>query len=221
MSHLLAKHTDQDSKNLTGAQRQNLILRHLRNFTQQMAVTIFGFAVASLALGALIYQNSQNNVVPYVITVDSHGVVLNKGAAKPLTEITQEMVSSQLCDFIRSLRILTTDKTIQRQSIIKAYAFVKPGSSVAQQLTDYYKLNNPFDIKANQSVVIDVSSAIETGSNTYQIDWLEQGLIPGKAIHMRAQISYALAPSLNTNSQDPLLNPLGIFVESLVISEIL
>lgn len=233
-----------------GAQRQNILLSQLRHNLTFFSLSLMSLAIGFVAVGGLIYQSSQSQLIPYVVTVDSHGVVLNQGTASQVNGVPKQVVTAQLCDFIRNVRMLTSDEKVQQQSILKAYAFVRPGSSVGQQLNSYYTELNPFEKAKEKEVHINIANAIETGENTFQIDWLEQltpnntfaSAVSGSAASssaeleaetskrsfsqvsnrkMRAIISYSVQPTNNTNADDLLLNPLGIFVEKFTISPIL
>lgn len=207
-------------KHLVGMQRHNLIITALRRNIIYLSLSLCCMALVFITIGALIYKSTQSSLVPYVVTVDSHGVVLNQGIAEPLHDIPKTLVTAQLCNFIRNVRMLTQDQEVQQQAILNAYAFVQPGSQVTKQLNEYYSTHNPFSSPRPEPVAINIANAIETGENTFQIDWVESRK-DAEPKRMRGLISYSVQPHQDDSADTLLRNPLGLFVENFVVSQII
>lgn len=217
--NLFKRSTTQTSP-LQGMHRQNLVIRALRHQLLYMCLSLGGLGIGLLSLGALIYKSNQSNLIPYVVTVDSHGVVLNQGQAVPQVQIPKTVVTSQLCNFVRNLRMLSQDREVQQQAILNAYAFVRPDSELIKQMNEYYSSHNPFQAAEQAQVSIDIANAIEMGPHTFQIDWVEN-TAHQEPKRMRAMISYSVQPVLKTDADSLLRNPLGLYVENFVFSQIL
>lgn len=218
--NLFKKSSSSKSSPLFGMHRQNLVIHALRHQLLYMCLSLGGLGIGLLSLGALIYKSNQSNLIPYVVTVDSHGVVLNQGQALPQAQIPKTVVTSQLCNFVRNLRMLSQDKEVQQQAILNAYAFVRPDSELIKQMNEYYSTHNPFQIAEQSQVSIDIANAIEMGPHTFQIDWVEN-TAHQEPKRMRAMISYSVQPVLKTDADSLLRNPLGLYVENFVFSQIL
>lgn len=216
----LFKRSTSQASPLQGMHRQNLVLRALRHQLLYMCLSLGGLGIGLLSLGALIYKSNQSNLIPYVVTVDSHGVVLNQGQAVSQAQIPKTVVTSQLCNFVRNLRMLSQDREVQQQAILNAYAFVRPDSELIKQMNEYYSSHNPFQTAEQAQVSIDIANAIEMGPHTFQIDWVEN-TAHQEPKRMRAMISYSVQPVLKTDADSLLRNPLGLYVENFVFSQIL
>lgn len=219
--HHLYKNEIEISRNLTGLARNNLVLEQIRHQTIGLLMGLGGLSLAFVAMGAYIYRSSQSTIQPYVVTVDSHGVVLEANALKQ-PEIPQELVIEQICNFIKNLRMVTTDKQLQQDAIMKVYAFVRPHSPVIKTLNQFYSEQNPFAKHDFSNISVQIVNALTTNDNTLQIDWDEnyyedQELSQTKK--MRALIIWSLLTPNTNNADSFLLNPLGICIESLHISQ--
>lgn len=213
------QHRTPEPSPLLGAHRHDLITQSLRQQVFYVSASLGGISCAFLATGALIYTLTQSHIVPYVVTVDSHGVVLNQGKADAKKHIPKAVITAQLCDFIRNVRMLSTDSKVQQQAILNAYAFVKPNTTSAEQLNEFYATHNPFKDNHKQQTTINIANVLETGSNTFQIDWVEN-TTGHEQKRMRALLSYSLQPIASTDAEALLRNPLGLYVDNFVLSQL-
>lgn len=157
-----------------GLKRSEVMLNSLRQHLSWVLLSFGSLALAFICLAALIAQSQRPALQPYVVTVDRHGVVLNRGLLPPTTEaLTPALVAAQLSDFVRHVRMVTPDKTLQRQLMTRAYALVAPGSKVFLDLDAYFNAHNPLSPRAPYAVSVDILNVIATGEHTVQIDWRE------------------------------------------------
>lgn len=210
-----------------GMARQDL---QLKTFNSSIVTAAMFFALAGITLtttGAYVYRSMQSSLVPYVVTVDTHGVVRSQGTVEPVSAATlpPEVISSQLCSFISDVRLISTDKEVQRQAVSHVFALLRKGSTVYRQLHEYYSANNPMVNTRNRQVRVEIANIIPRGPSSYQIDWTEKstdsdGLAsPDKK--MRAIISYELSSAQSSDPAMVMLNPLNLYITEYTVSPVL
>ena len=221
-----------------GLKRSEVMLNGLRAHLTWALFSFGSLALSFFCLAALIAQSGRPALQPYVVTVDRQGVVLNRGPLTPASEaLSPALVAAELADFVRNVRMVTPDKTLQRELMTKAYALVAPNSKVFFDLDAYFNAHNPLSNKAPYAVSVDILNVIATGEHTLQIDWREQShagaadtaLTRPDASYertMRALVSYEQDSALTQGSAEGserllLLNPLGLIVTEFVVSDVM
>ena len=157
-----------------GQKRFDVLLHALRSQAMLVIMACCGFIIALVATAALVAKSMQSSVVPYIVEVDQQGVVLNDGLLPAAPEVPPAVLTAQMCDFIRNVRMVTPDKTLQRQLMTRAYAFVAPDSKVYDELGRFFLATDPLDPQSKAEVRVEILNVIDLGHNTLQIDWLEQ-----------------------------------------------
>lgn len=210
-------------KEIQGMTAINLAWSYLRSRLLLLVLAFICAAFGFVCLGALIVQSGRSNLVPYLVTVDKQGVVLNQGTLSPHPEVPQAAVASVLCRFVQDVRMISSDAALQTEAITAAYSHILEGSQAKTELDSYYRSINPFELGQREQVNITISNVIAQTGSTYQIDWLERrvGKNNRSERSMRALISYELGPVDGLNAQGLLLNPLGIYVKDFVVSEVI
>lgn len=215
-----------------GAAKQNLLLSDLRHHLIYLLLGLGGLGIGFMSLSGLIATTMHSNMVPYVVTVDKHGLVLNEGALPALDskqDLPEGVVTSQICDFIRNVRLITKDSAIQHQAILKAYAFVKPNSDLAKELSAYYRGHNPFTLAQKQSVMVEIANVLQVGEHTVQIDWVEtiQNADPllqrdePQERKLRALLTYSIEELAPQETEMILLNPLNIYLHTFIVTDVI
>lgn len=215
---------------LFGEKRLNVLLQDLKHRLSYMVLGMGSMALSFLLLAAFIATSLRSAYIPYVVTVDTHGLVLNNGPLQPSTNdnIPPTVLLSQLCEFVRHVRMVSTDPLIQQQAVLQAYAFVQPDSEVARDLTSFYQENNPFKAAKNHTVEVEIANALSIGTNTLQVDWVEHITTEDTlrkrehvAKKMRAIITYEQLPYGANDDTSRLLNPLNLYVQTFIVSEVI
>lgn len=221
-----------------GLKRSEVMLNGLRSHLTWVLFSFGSLALSFFCLAALIAQSSRPALQPYVVTVDRQGVVLNRGPLTPASEaLTPALVAAELSEFVRNVRMVTPDKTLQRELMTKAYALVAPNSKVFFDLDAYFNAHNPLSNKAPYAVTVDILNVIATGEHTVQIDWREQSHAgaadtmvsapeEGYERTMRALVSFEQDSALTQGTAEGserllLLNPLGLIVTEFVVSDVM
>ena len=207
-----------------GNEKYNIAISELKQRLSLIITALIGTAFGFICLGAYIVKSSQSQIIPYLVTVDTHGVILAKGRIDLNKQIPQEAIASTLSNFIKNLRSVTSDSKVQRDFILETYAYVKEGSPALQKLNDFYNNENPFIKQEQGSINIIINNVITQEHNRLQIDWTEEisdAVSLSKKQMFRAILAYSVS---NEAAKDPdalLLNPLQIFVEDFAVSAVL
>ncbi|WP_303960932.1 VirB8/TrbF family protein [Succinatimonas hippei] len=207
-----------------GNEKYNIAVSELKQRLSLIITALIGTAFGFICLGAYIVKSSQSQIIPYLVTVDTHGVILAKGRIDLNKQIPQEAIAATLSNFIKNLRSVTSDSKVQRDFILETYAYVKEGSPALQKLNDFYNNENPFIKQEQGSINIIINNVITQEHNRLQIDWTEEisdAVSLSKKQMFRAILAYSVS---NEAAKDPdalLLNPLQIFVEDFAVSAVL
>lgn len=215
-----------------GASKQNLLLSDLKHHLIYLLLGLGGLGLGFMSLSGLIATTMRSNMVPYVVTIDKHGVVLNEGAVPALKnqqDLPAGVVTAQLCDFVRNVRLITKDSAIQHQAILKAYAFVKPNSDLSKELSTYYRDHNPFTLAQKQNVMVEIANVLQVGEHTVQIDWVEKiqnndPLLQRDKIQerpLRALLTYSIEELAPQETEMILLNPLNIYLHTFIVTDVI
>ena len=157
-----------------GNEKYNIAISELKQRLSLIITALIGTAFGFICLGAYIVKSSQSQIIPYLVTVDTHGVILAKGRIDLNKQIPQEAIAATLSNFIKNLRSVTSDSKVQRDFILETYAYVKEGSPALQKLNDFYNNENPFIKQEQGSINIIINNVITQEHNRLQIDWTEE-----------------------------------------------
>ncbi|MCR5085565.1 MAG: hypothetical protein K6A65_08720 [Succinivibrionaceae bacterium] len=205
-----------------GLERVDLMRRELRRQLGGPLLGLGGLAFGFACLAALIHQGTQSRLVPYLVTVDRQGVVLAHGELQPSAEIPPQAIAAAACDFIRDLRLVTQDQSLQHRAILRAYSHLREGSAASAAVDAHYRDSNPFSAAESGSTEVRVTNVLLASERTLQVDWQET-VRAGQA-EVRRAYRGLLTFARGEPDQDPgrlLLNPLGIFFEELSVSEVI
>ena len=181
----------------------------------------FLLLMLSLAFGAMmIWQSSQNKVIPYVVQVDKQGYTV---AIKQGTEVTQtdtRVIIAALSRFITNFKTVVADQYAQRRMVDEVYNYLAQSSSAENVVTHYYRENNPFESK--RTILVEIISVLGVGTDgkSWQVLWTEKEVIGGTVTNTtewRAIISIGLSPL--QNMAEIIKNPLGIYVKELNMAQ--
>ncbi len=210
-------------RSIRGLEAVSLASRVLKGRALLVAFAFMGASFGFFSLSAYIRQVERTHIIPYLVTVDSHGVVLAGGTLAPSPEVPMEVIAATLAGFIKDFRQISSDQMIQKQAILKVYSHVKDGSSSQQKLDAFYKKVNPFDEGQKKRIEVQIANVIAQQGQAMQIDWNERTITGGRSVDkkQRALVSYQIENITNPDAQKLLLNPLSIYVTDFEISEVI
>lgn len=210
-------------KKIHGLAGISLASQVLKGRAITLAFAFMGCAFGFFCLSAYVQQVNRTHIIPYLVTVDSHGVVLSQGEVDPSFEVPQEVVAATLANFISNLRQVSSDPNAQKEAILKVYAHVKDGDEAQKRLDEHYKTHNPFEEGKKKRVEVRISNVLAQSPQALQIDWHEKTItnLQSKEKKLRAQVFFKVEKVQDLEAQKLLLNPLSIYVTDFVISEII
>lgn len=191
-----------------------------------------GVAVASLILSvflliALVYLALKPKTeIPYVVEITTDGDVRYvKDAVTTLSSWTpsQSTTMHVLRDYIINLRGVSSDRSVQVERIKKVYAFST--GDATKTINEYLEETSPVERLERETVRIDVyaiTPLINGNEKIYQLDWNEKtyslsGTLKNEKNYRGVlYIEYYLPRTKNLQE----VNPLGIYVNNIEISEI-
>lgn len=214
---------------LNSTQKRNIELSAFKGSISNTAILFISLGFAFLSLAAFISRSMDTTVVPYVVTVDTHGVVRAQGTIDEKTDymkgVPEQVISSQLCNFISDMRMVTPDKNMQKKALSHVFSCLKRDSKVFNQLQSTFEKSNPLDPQDKQEVQVEIANVIPLDHYTYQIDWLEKRTNSDNLYShnqkMRALVSYEITAGYYQDPNLLMLNPLNLFIKELVVTPII
>ena len=158
---------------------------------------------------------TQSKFIPYIVEIDKLGKIYTSGPAEQIKTPNQRIIKAALAGFIEDIKSVTTDNTVQKRSLEKAYAFLPKGSSAAVYVQDYI-INNSFS-ERTKTVAVEISTVLPLSGKSWQIEWIEISRnLQGKLLNekkWRAVVSIEF--NTPTNEEAIMLNPLGLYITQL------
>lgn len=217
------------SQRLAGLSKIVCTVSELRNRTTTTTMCLLSLGLSFALLAAYISRSQESTIEPYLITVDSHGVVLDRGRVTDKitsgVDVPVGVIDSMMSDFIRDLRTVSVDKRLQAHLINKVYAFIKHGSVVHTKINTFYTSTNPMSTAMRgRNVQVEIANLMHLDDHTIQIDWNEiettKADVKPKMHKKRALISYDFASANDKSASVFLDNPLRLFISELLISDV-
>jgi type IV secretory pathway TrbF-like protein len=198
------------------ALRVNASLRRQRLLQVLAASTLVLAAGLVAALSALIASGNDHRITPYLVRVQDDGAVVGVDPLTAAAEPTRPMIHHALRLFILNSRTVTSDRTAQRQLILRAYGYAT-GRAVGV-LNDYYRTNPPFAGASRATVTPRITSFLRLSDrDVFQVEWVEEVRNLNGALleelPWRALVTVTVEPPESIS--DALINPLGIKVSDL------
>ncbi|MVF24238.1 conjugal transfer protein [Methylocaldum sp. BRCS4] len=177
----------------------------------QLAAFI-SLGLSFLLVCALVYQSSQSSVQPFIVEVDKIGQAVAVAPADKAVEFDERIVRAQVANFISNVRSVTTDTTVQKQWLDKAYAMLGPAS--LQAMNDHFKANSPFAIARTSKVQVDIISALPLSKESWQVQWEEtrKGLDGRLESRTRWQAVLEIGFTTPKTAEVIMLNPTGLVI---------
>ena len=187
-------------------------------------------AAAFLALGGLLISliglvamSMRSKVVPYIVAVDSVGHVVSQGVATEASVADDKLKRAALFDWIKNLRMVSSDAIVERAAIDKVYAMIGNGTPASTKVSAFYTASSPLVRAQTEVVAIDVHTLYATSPETYQIEWTENRMdLTGAPIgSQNYKGSFRIAVHPPSDEGLARVNPLGIYVTDVEMSKVL
>lgn len=202
--------------------------KYIDNF-QQMAVSklwaiVFGITctigmLASIAIS--INTSNHSRYIPYVISVNEHGIAVASGFAHEVSKVDDKVQISLISQFIQNIRTVTPDTALLRNNIIDVYQHVIEQTPAYEKVNEYFAGNKdqktPFERSISELVSVEITAVVKQSEYSYQIDWIEttrdhRGTRLGPSINMRALVTWGFGPQ-KKDQQGIIHNPLSLYIK--------
>jgi|GEM_PF-1998836 len=187
------------------------------NVSQWRAFCFVLMTLLAFSVIGNIQLSKSSKSIPYVVQVDKHGYAIPIQPAD-ITGIDNRVISSQIGQFVRNMRVRVRDRAAQKYFAETAYRSIADGSDAQRVLNDYFKKNVPFDAK--HPVMVELRSIIPITKGTYQAEWIEKMGVEG-AVERTYQAIFEVQISPPTDVQNLISNPLGVYITDFRVQELL
>jgi type IV secretion system protein TrbF len=163
-----------------------------------------------------------NHVPPFVAVVDGQGRFFGGGYAGT-SPTTDGLKRSNLQAWVESLRLVTTDATLQRNAITAVYNELGDGSAAQNFVSEYYRGHDPRVRSKTETAYADVTAVLPTSDRTYEVDWTEttRDLYGGIKSTEHWKASLLIAVNAPADEAQARRNSLGIYVQGASWSKVL
>lgn len=183
-------------------------------------VALFALTLATVLAGGLIVQSQKSTVTPYVVEVNSDGLVQAVGPAARITYVpTRPVIHYFLSQFVNSVRSLPLDPIVVKNQWFSAYNYLRQGA--ANTLNEIARKEEPLKRVGQETVAVRVKSVVPLSQETYQVRWEETVFsrdgVPAGAKNMTALFTIEIVPP----SDEKMLkvNPLGLYIKQFSWSQ--
>lgn len=176
--------------------------------------------VAALAIGGMIYQATRSSVVPYVVQVNSTGMVQAVGPAKQTNHTPNHAeIKYFLSQFVNNVRSVPLDPVVAKNQWLEAYQYLR--QSAANTLNEIARKEQPLSRIGQETVAVQVVNITAISEYSYQVRWTEtkynrEGVSVGTK-NMTGVFSIEISPP--TEEKQLLTNPLGLYIKQLSWSQ--
>ena len=190
-----------------------------------LIIAIVSTIVMLASMAVSIEAANRSQYVPYIVTVDDHGVAITSGIAKQITKTDDQVVAATLSQFIVDARSVTVDITYIKTAVERLYAHLKEQSQALAFINEYFVSdkgkNNPVVRAQEELVSVQINSILKQGKQTYVIEWTEttrarNGEKIKPDMSMKALISYEFGAKAKSDDIKGIINnPLGLYINQI------
>lgn len=190
-----------------------------------LIIAIASSIVMLAAMSISIEAVNRSQYIPYVVTVDDHGVAITSGIAKQITKTDDQIVAATLSQFIVDARSVTVDISYIKTAVERVYAHLKENSPAIAYINEFYTAdkgkNNPVVRAQEELVSVQINSILKQSKQTYVIEWTETARArSGEKIKpdmiMKALISYEFGVKSKSDDIKGIINnPLGLYISQI------
>nr|BCU00379.1 conjugal transfer protein TrbF [uncultured bacterium] len=160
-------------------------------------VGIICLLIAMGAVGGVTYIGAQSKIIPMVFQQDASGNTVSVTKLDRVPDAVLTDYQTAVVNFVTNTRMVTPDITLQRKAVMAAYAYLAPQDAATMKTNEYLNgtpERNPFKRAENETVSVEIRSALPQTKESWQVDWVEtvrsrDGQLKGKPYNMRALIT--------------------------------
>lgn len=195
-----------------------LLGREKANAAMWRMFSLLLIGVTIFAIGGMIYAAKLPRVVPFLFKEDGSGGITALGIPNTQFRVDNRLLANQLAIFIRGLREVPEALEMRRNNIHVVRSMASE-QLFTRQLSAMMK-SEYTDIGGNEQSII-IKSILPISQETWEVDWIENkdGVQMGR---YKASINFKRLPiPLNSNSNQLILNPLGLSIMDISINPVI
>ena len=160
-------------------------------------VGIVSLLIVMGAVGGIAHIGAQSKIIPMVFQQDASANTVSVTLLDRVPDAVLTDYQAAVTNFITNTRLVTPDVSLQRKAIQAGYASLAPQDPATMKANEFLNGSperNPFNRAANETVSIEIRSALPQTKDTWQVDWTEtvrsrDGSAKGKPYNMRALLN--------------------------------
>lgn len=175
-----------------------------------------------ISMGFNGYYMLQSKFIPVPIAVDEIGHMVVVGPVDKANPIDNKRVlRAEVIEWVENARIVVGDQLAQKRIMNRVYARVPSAGNAKMSLDEFYRARKPFSTAATETAAAEVTLALPTTPNTWQVEWTETWRNLAGEITRRerwkAVLTFEVSP-LDTE-EGIRANPAGFFVTAFTWSK--
>lgn len=177
-------------------------------------VAFAAIGVCGIAVVGLVTFKAGEHIVPWVVQVDKLGRQIVSGPAQPMAEVDPVVMASQLARWTMCIRTVYAEAAAERALIDEGYAMMLANTPGVQKLNDYMSAHNPFKRAQEETVEVQVDSALPISEKVWRVEWREKRFGRDGSLIDETSWQVDLTTShIPPKDRDRLqINPQGIYV---------
>lgn len=170
--------------------------------------------ICALLAAGLIFQSAKSKVVPYVVQVNSEGLVQAAGPAMRTNYTPSKAVLQYfLSQFVTYVRSVPLDPVVAKNHWLSAYGYLR--QSAANTLNEIAQKEQPLQKVGQETVSVQIKSVVPLSAETFQVRWDEnsfnqEGVSTGSR-NMAGLFTVEIFPP--TDEHMLKVNPLGLYIK--------
>lgn len=172
-------------------------------------ITWFSCLISVIAVSGSIYLGSLPDIVPFLFKEDGTGGITALGLANQEMQVNQQMIASQVRDFVVDLEQVPASTELRAQNVKK---IVNMTTQNAFANTFAPMIKQKYQDVGTGEVLVQIKNIIPIQNNSWTIDWIE--LENGKQTgSFRGSMTIErLKPDYKQSTEQMLYNPLKLIV---------
>lgn len=183
-------------------------------------VALLSLLIAAIAVLGVVYFASQNKLIPYVVEIDKEGNILDVSQISISTDVDKRIIQAEIGQLIKDIFGVSSDYSVQKESISRLYAHLSPGLTGEKQVSDWMRLNNPYERSETETVSIDVHQVLPVTDQTWRVEWSERAISStGESLPVLKMTGTVEVFIGAVRPNKMMLNPVGIYVRHIAWSQ--
>lgn len=177
----------------------------------------FGLLMGFISLVMVINIKAEEKIIPYVVSVDRQGSLINIGKVSADIKIPEKAVYATVCEFIEKLYSRYTDFELKKSAINFVFMHLDTAKDVKEEISNFYFEDEEKYKDVLKNRLVSVSSIVKIAEMTYKVEFETyfKGFTKENKTRYYATVSYRINSLEHTSLEELRSNPLGIFITEL------